>query len=70
MDGSPSSIVTMGFSTGSFSPVVGLVVTLGFGIGVSSPVTLIGQWSNVERIAADRTRVAIHADRQRIEVRG
>lgn len=33
MDGSPSSVVTLGYGNGTFAPEIGLVVTLGYGIG-------------------------------------
>ena len=58
---------------------VNLVPTLGYGIGVSSPVTLVGNWSDIERISANRSkavikanriRINIAANRQRSEVRG
>ena len=46
MNGSPSSVLSLGFGAwGS----VGLVVTLGFGIGVQS-ATLVGLWSHVSPI--------------------
>lgn len=76
MDGSPSSVLSLGFGSWGSS---GLVVTLGFGVGESSPVTIEGIWGDVEHIAADRiitaikanrTRTATTADRQRIEVKG
>lgn len=67
MDGSPSSVLTLGLGTWG-SP--GLLLTLGLGVGEESPVTLVGYWQDVERISAARERVSINADRSRIEVRG
>lgn len=43
--------------------------TLGLGVGEEDN-SLVGQWSDIVRIHADRERTAIHADRRRIEVQG
>lgn len=66
MNGSPSSVITLGFGTGTFAPVVGLVVTLGFGIG-SQSTALIGQWSNVIQCQSANQRIECFSANQRIE---
>jgi hypothetical protein len=54
MDGSPSSIITLGLGNGTFNGSPSLVVTLGFGVGdATEPETghiyeLVGKLSNFE----------------------
>ena len=50
MDGSPSSLITLGLGTGTFSGSPGLVVTLGLGIAAVSGATLVDTWSKVVRL--------------------
>ena len=64
MDGSPSSVISLGF--GSWGSI-GLVVTLGYGIGVSSPVTLVGTWSKIIECVSANQRIECKSKNKRID---
>lgn len=57
MDGSPSSVISLGFGSWGSS---GLTLTLGFGVGGVS-ATIVGVWSQVIHAFSDQPRIAIHS---------